>query len=64
MNNTSRLNLDDPEVVTYWREHMGVAQDLLQEIVAKVGSDPEKVSFEVGLKMAAAVSGIAPRKQA
>jgi hypothetical protein len=61
MNNTSRINLDDPEVVTYWREHMGVAQELLREIVAKVGGDPERVGLEVAQKVAAGLSGIVPR---
>jgi hypothetical protein len=61
MNNTSKINLDDPEVVTYWREHMGVAQDLLREIVEKVGADPSRVGLEVAQKVAAGLSGIVPR---
>jgi hypothetical protein len=61
MTNTSRIDLDDPQVVAYWREHMGVAQDLLREIVNKVGRDPTRVGFEVAQKVAAGLSCIAPR---
>jgi hypothetical protein len=61
MNHTSPIDLEDPEVVSYWRDHMGVAQDLLQEIVAKVGGDPDKVGYEVAQKVAAGLNSIAPR---
>ena len=61
MNSTSTINLDDPAVVTYWKENRGVEKALLQEIVAKVGGDPAKVAYEVALKMAAALGSIAPR---
>jgi hypothetical protein len=61
MNNTSTIDLDDPAVVAYWRDSRGVAQELLQEIVSKVGRDPAKVSYEVALKMAAALGTIQPR---
>ena len=60
MNHTSPIDLEDPEVVSYWRDHMGVAQDLL-EIVAKVGGDPDKVGYEVAQKVAAGLNSIAPR---
>ena len=61
MNHTAMIDLEDPEVVAYWREHMGVARDLLQEIVEKVGQDPARVGFEVAQKVAAGLSCIAPR---
>ncbi len=63
MTNTSRIDLDDPQVVAYWREHMGVAQDLLREIVNKVGRDPTRVGLAVAQKVAAGLSCIAPRSE-
>jgi hypothetical protein len=61
MTNASRIDIDDPQVVAYWREHRGVAQEVLREVVAKVGGDPAQVGFEIAQKVAAGLSCIAPR---
>lgn len=50
-NNARPINLDDPEVVTYWCEELSLTPEELKNIVEEVGPSIEAVRQYLARKM-------------
>ncbi|MET0232505.1 MAG: DUF3606 domain-containing protein [Rhodanobacteraceae bacterium] len=50
MSDHKLISLGEPHEVSYWTKALGIDEDRLREVVARVGHSAAKVRLELGMK--------------